>query len=342
MKKILNTLPLLLIMIFASCNDEPIGDMNLNYEVLNEELYDLVSAVSEDNGENAIDCIEFNYPFAIFVFDENLEFVEAISITSNFTFSNFLGSLHESYSISINYPITGTLNNGELVDINNNQELKMAIDDCVNEEERRRCNNTLVDCVWQITSQTGAPNEFQGAFFKVNSLGIVQFHYKNDIYFGNWVTLNIGDELFLNIDLNDDAEIEEFWDFNWKVNLLNDQLIDITNNNYQVRIEKDCSIPCELGRYQVCELENEPGIGEFSLQKYTSCIGIPPAHDVVTSISYTFFETEEDAINNTNPISPAYYQNSENPQTMYVRISYRESGELLFITDITIEAIVCT
>ncbi len=341
MKKIFKSLPLLLILIFSSCEDEPIGDMNINFDVLDEELYNLVASVSDDNGETAINCIEFNYSFAVFVFDENLEFIEAVAITDNFTFSNFLGNLNENYSISINYPITGTLHNGDLVDINNNAELKMAIDDCVNDEERRRCNNTLVDCVWQIRSQTGAPNEFQGAYFKVNTLGVVQFHYNNDVYFGNWVTLFIGDDLFLNIDLNDDAEIEEFWDFNWKVNLLSDRIIDITNNNYQVRIEKDCSIPCEIGKYQVCEDENNPGVGEFALQKFTTCIGIPPTHDVVSSITYTFFETEEDALNNTNAISPTSYQNIENPQTVYVRIAYRESGELLFITNIIIETMVC-
>lgn len=323
------------------CENEPIGSFDINENTMDQELLELVSHIPENEGEEAINCIEFNYPFVLFVFDATMEFVEAKSIRSDPEFSNFLGSLHPDFSISLNYPISGTLENGELIEINTNEELKEAIDECQAAELLRRCNGTLIDCVWKVGAVEGQPNEYEGAYYLLRSDGSVQFHYKEDVFFGTWITLFIGADLYLNIDLNDDADIEAFWDLNWQVDLRNDQRIEIADGDRQVLIEKDCSIPCEETGFQVCEFDDNPGFAQFILKNYTTCIAIPSTHDVVSAVTYSFHETEEDALLGINTISTMGYENSSNPQTIYVRVVYKETGEVLRLTTILIEAIPC-
>jgi len=314
--------------------------MNINRDIVDEELFELIERISTEN-EESIDCINFNYPFPLFVFDENMEFVEVISITDDQQFSSFLGNLIENYSISISYPISGTLSNGDLIEINNNTELKEAIDACVKDEYQRRCNNTLRACVWEVVELDGYPVDFEGAYFKINENYIAQFHLDNSIFFGTWTTLYIGEELHLNISLNAEEGIESTWNFDWLVALLSDDRIELENSDTRRRIDKNCSIDCGLDSYQVCELESNPGFAEFILQNYTRCIPMPGTHDLVSATTITFYETEEDALLGQNAVSNTIYTNTTNPQTIFIRVEDVESGDVLDIQELLIEAISC-
>ena len=341
MKK-LTLLLCITLMLFSSCEDEPIGKMNINRDTIevDSELYDLIARIATLT-EDPIDCIDFNYSFPLFIFDENETFLEVISLTDNEQFSNFLDALPDSYSISLSYPITGTLNSGELIDINNNQQLKEAIDACVKDEYQGYCNNTLRDCVWEVKPVEGYPNEYEGAVFKINDQTIAEFHLDNTIYFGTWTTLYIGEELHLNININDGDLIADTWNFDWLILSLSDDAIELAANSSISVLEKACSIDCLVGRYQVCELANDPGFAEFSLEDYLVCNVIPNTHDLVSPLLYTFYETEEDAMKGVNSISNTAYMNMENPQIIFVRIEYIETGEVLGFSEITIEAISC-
>ncbi|MEL6812079.1 MAG: hypothetical protein AAFP76_12165 [Bacteroidota bacterium] len=342
MKELVKLLLLSLGVILLSCENEPLGEMNLNRNTIDEELVDLIKGISQIEDGTGIDCIRFSYAFVVFTFDANMEFIEATAIRGDQEFSNFLGALEDDYSISINYPISGTLNNGDLVEINTNEELKQAIDACRAEELRRRCNGTLIDCVWKVTELEGYPNDYEEAYYKMRYDGTIQFHLMNEVYFGTWTTLSIGPDVFLNIDLNDNPDIEAFWNLNWKVELRSNAQIEIISDSTRVLMERDCTIPCRLEGYQVCEWEDDPGFANFILKNYTPCIPIPYEHDMVSAVLYSFYETEEDAATGINPISYLEYINSSNPQTVYVRLTYKESGELLDFTEIVIEAINCT
>lgn len=341
MKKIFCFLPLLCSLCFISCENEPVNLAQVNMDIVDEELFGFLELITETPTDLSINCIEFNYSFTVFSFDENLELVDTRAVFDNRDFIELLEALPETHSISVNYPISGTLNNGELLEINTNEELKNAIKNCSKLEVQRKCNNALTTCTWNINSVPGSPNNFEGATFKIDREGTVQLHYNDAVFFGTWVTLYIGDDLFLNIDLNDDEDVEAFWDFNWNVSVFNEAEISIANDTHSVVIKKDCSIPCTQDGYTVCELDDMPGVGNFILQKYTPCIPVPATHDVISSLTYSFFATEEDALLNTNVLDPTNYTNIENPQLIFVRIIYTTSGELLETTQITIEAGPC-
>ena len=340
MKKVLSIVMFFQIVFFSSCDSESIGVANINQDVVDEELFKVLERISTVNNES-IECIDFNYSFPLFIFDENLEYLDVILITDDLQFSDFLLNLPVNYSISLSYPIFGTLSNGDLLEINSNAELAAAVDECTQEEYQAKCIAALLSCVWEVKSLPNYPNDFEGAYFYMNINEIVQFHLDNKIYFGTWTTYYIGDDLHLNIYINTDGEIANTWNYDWNIASFLDYSIELETADNRTLIEKTCSINCAIGAYQECELETDSGIAEFAFKDYAFCIQVPGNHDLASPIVYSFYETEEDALAGINPVSTTQYSNNVNPQTIYVRIEYIESGEVIGLTEIIIEAITC-
>ena len=344
MKKALAAALIATLFIFGSCdNNEPISGPNINEDTfeVDSELFLLMERVSDEASEENINCIDFNYSFLLFIFDENHEYVEALNITDDQKFSDVLGALDEGYSISIQYPITGTLDNGDLIEINTNEELKEAIDACVRIDEQGRCNGSLVMCYWSVSELPGFPNDFEGDEFSINEEGFLQFHVDQEIYFGTWFSFFIGNELHLNITFVGEGSIADFWNHDWNVITLTDTLIEIETGDQRIRIEQSCAIDCALNVFEVCENVNNPGFASFPLQDYAICVAVHEFHDGVDPVIISFFETEIDAQQNINEISASNYNNAINPQTIFVRIADLELNETLGYTSITIEAITC-
>jgi hypothetical protein len=342
MKKIFFLLMTLCILCFVSCENEPAQFTEGNLDVVDQELLDYLTVITSSTSEETVRCVRFNYSFTVFTYDADFELKSAQAVFNNAGFIMLLEDLNPEHTISINYPISGTLNNGDLVEITNNEELKTALKSCFQEEILRRCNNTLVDCNWTVTAIPESPHEFEEAIYKVDSEGTVQLHVGSDVYFGTWVTLYIGDDLYLNIDLNDDAEVEGFWDHNWNVAIFTNQQITLNNDEQSISITKDCSIACLAEGYQVCEIDSTPGTAQFNLDKYIPCLPIPFEHDIISALNYSFFETEEEALSNINALEATAYLNTENPQIIFIRIAYKTSDELLEVIPLTIEAVSCS
>ena len=70
MKKLALTITGLLCLILMSCENEPIGEENINYNTfeVDSELYLLLERTPGEAAEDPLECIDFNYSFVIFVF----------------------------------------------------------------------------------------------------------------------------------------------------------------------------------------------------------------------------------------------------------------------------------
>lgn len=322
----------------VSCENEPLDTAIINKDYVDEELLDLIYRVPSNDPAQSIECIRFNYPFAIYVFESDDSLSYVIGIDNNEELIDLIDSLQDGQRMSINYPIKGTLNNGQLVEVNNNEELKAAIINCVNEERRGRCNNTLIDCPWEVIAVSDN-QRFEGAIFNVNYNSSISFHVDQEAYTGSWLTITIGNELFMNIDLNDGQEITDFWDGNWLVHLISNDEIIISRENIVVVIQKNCDLECPTESYTSCEFE--PGIANFELNRILPCIGQPSQHDSISAVGYSFHLSEQDALDGIDPISGEEFNNTENPQNIYIRTYYLYTDDLLDIEEITIEAVSC-
>ena len=135
---------LILLTVLSSCENEPISKADPSKVIkVDSELYNLIERAAGNDFDNEITCIDFNYAFTLLIYDENMDIFGYQIIKSDIEFSEFLGALEEDKSISLSYPITSILNDGQPYTINNNEELKEAIDHCLGADTVITCNNIL-------------------------------------------------------------------------------------------------------------------------------------------------------------------------------------------------------
>ena len=242
---------LCLITIFFSCENEPIGEGLLQISETikkDSELYNLLRKVSSNEGENPIEnvvCIDFIYTFKVLIYDENLAQIGSKILNSDIQFSDFLGSLPDNQSISLSYPISTTLEDGAIFSVNNNKELKIAIDSCSKEDIVGYCSNLfgnpIGSCIWKIPYSQDNDNKYASGFFEVDENGNLDFSYNNIKYSGTWIFLFVDDKLHLNINLEGTSQVAQDWNINREIELVDDA-IQVKNSIKNIILKKSCQL----------------------------------------------------------------------------------------------------
>jgi len=357
-----NKLSLFALLLFlSSCSydedDKPFAVVDINtVEVIrsDSDLYDNIKDITndEDRPDESIACIDFIYPLTLFIFDDTDNYVSTNFIIDDEQFSALLNGLNVDYSISISFPITSTLESGEELIIDTKEQLKAAIDNCLNEEELLECTTFIESCALKIGYSYNYENPYLGGYFFANS-GFSSLSIDDELLFGSWSPLIIENELYINISLIDDTEVSEFFNFNWKVTYLDDNSLLLTNEDREVILNRRCDInftDCDNFIFEECELAVGEEISEFILDNYVACIFDTLELDDEFPIS--FYETEADAQQETNPIlANEVYNNIENNQIIHVRINelpeVEDDGETVeedlesYFILITLSAITC-
>ncbi|MCG2418219.1 hypothetical protein K8089_04225 [Aequorivita sp. F47161] len=335
---------LLLVPFLFSCEDEPISKADPSKVIqVNSELYNLIERAAGNDFENELTCIDFNYAFTLVIYNEEMDIIGYQVIKSDIEFSEFLATLEEGQSISLSYPITSILDSGEPYVINNKEELKEAIDMCLEADTITTCNNILTEttCLWRINYLDGPNNDYDGSYFNVSNTGNVGLYFKDNVYAGTWISYFIEDELHLNIFVIGDESVSDHWNFDWKVVSFNETQMEITNGIDRFLLTKECSEPCKKFLFEECEIRPDSGRAMFDLESYFECFfpltGISNPATVVTS----YFETYEDMMAGTHPIENLHYENTINPQVIYIRFDDVNTGEMVTYLPIILKAINC-
>ncbi|CAM3656058.1 hypothetical protein FLGE108171_08670 [Flavobacterium gelidilacus] len=119
--------------------DYPVTVIFKNFSTENvsnySQFHDLVENCEYDNGFNEIDCISFNFPLVINIYNADNQIADLITIQNNEQFYNYINGLNSNIIAAFAFPITMTGSSGENVIIYSNTELESfinnAIDDCV-------------------------------------------------------------------------------------------------------------------------------------------------------------------------------------------------------------------
>jgi hypothetical protein len=341
MKKIL----FIILIITSSCDNEPVGETFVNAEDLinvNSELYQSLKFIAEDEPTDVAACLDFIYSFSIIVYDPNLEIIDFSVINSDQELIHFLISVEEGNSISLSYPITSILANGEAFIINNNDELQTNLKNCLEEETINYCNNIIEDCIWNITPIDGGNNDFEGSYFNVSSIGNAWLHHNDEVFLGTWISLYIEDELHLNINLNDENNVGESFNFDWKVTIPDPEHMNLINDEGALfNLEKECFPICKQIVFEECEIELDSGIANFNLGSYIECFLPFTIIEDSSEYSFTFHETIDDALSGENSLDSQNYLNTENPQEIFVRMIENETEGILPILSIFLAAVIC-
>jgi len=342
MRKSIKALLILVFTALWSCNTEIVEPVLGNPEVVIEvdsELFNLIERVAGSSAfDENIDCIDFVYPLTIFTYDSDLIFLNSQLISSDTEFSELLSGLDASYSISVSLPITSSLAGGASVNISSYEELQEVIDDCLKEEFLIYCNERLPNCIWEVSYPSPGLNFYENAYFDVNENGSVVFHHEGEAYSGTWITLMIQDEVHLNINLDNNSFVAVDWNFDWLITLNPDGSFQLDNGSSTYVLEQNCAEACIDLVFEECEITVDSGVANFDLYSYEDCI-ISFLNLDPTIVSLTFHVTQMDAETDVNAIN-SIYNNTESPQTIFVRIENSLIGEITYAT-ITLVAIAC-
>jgi hypothetical protein len=242
---------LLFTLSFFSCQNEPIGEnAQSKTEIIKKdsELYTLLEKVTT-KGKNVTEnivCIDFIYPFKLILYDENLAPIGSKVLSSDIQFSEFLGSLSVDQSISISYPISTKMDDDTVFEVNNNQELKIAIDSCSKEDIIAYCNSLFGGCnceekicIWKIPYTLGNDNKYASGFFESNKDGTLLFNYNGLNYKGTWVFLFVDNKLHLNINIEGDSHTAKDWNIDRMIELNDDEIV-IKNDIKDIILRRHC------------------------------------------------------------------------------------------------------
>jgi hypothetical protein len=269
---------ILILLLITSCINEPVGFGNTvnpeNVIKKKSELASLIQKVTTKSGNplEKIVCIDFIYPFKVLIYDSNLEIIGEKVLIGDEQFSAFLEKLTATESISISYPISTTLEDGTTFSINNNEELKLAIDSCSKEDIIAYCNGLFggckceTICVWKVPYIENGDNKYASGVFETNGDGTLNFNFNDTNYKGTWTFLFLNSELHININLEGTSEVAKDWNIDRKIELQDNQII-IINASKNTILNQYCET---TSTYVIGDIGPAGGIVFYDKGKYSS------------------------------------------------------------------------
>lgn len=188
-------------------------------------LDDIMDDCGEDDGFDEIECINFNFPIVVNIYNANNQLAETISITNNVQLYIFLESLEDNEYIAIQYPISVTNSNNQTIVISNNDQfedvIEDAIDDCDDDSQSPGGNGNLsailTDGIWYVSyfyDDTNQTSMYAGYTFTFNSNGTSQAMSNGNFLNGSWSNYMDGAEEKIELDYDSSIldELEDDWE----------------------------------------------------------------------------------------------------------------------------------
>ena len=258
----LRTCALFLLLIFSSSSCTSDFDDNISAanpiaapEIIkqNSDLFALITKVTtpSENVLNEIVCIDFLYPVSLQIYDEDLNVIGIKILSNDAEFSAFLGTLPDNLSLSISYPISTVVADESTFSVNNNSELKLAIESCSQDDIVNYFNglfggnqNATTRCAWKVPYTVDGNNTYAGGIFETNYDGSLKFTFKGVAYNGTWNFLFLNDEFHMNINLEGDSEVASDWNIDRKT-VYSGTGLRLTNSPKDYVLEQSCESQLE-------------------------------------------------------------------------------------------------
>ena len=109
-------------------------------EISNQAEYDALAdacTTAENAGEEAINCLNIDYPITILTYSLTNEQTGSVVIESDQQLYEYMHNFSNDALFAVDYPITATLNNGTTVEISSDLDLQSQISDCLGTEAKK-------------------------------------------------------------------------------------------------------------------------------------------------------------------------------------------------------------
>jgi hypothetical protein len=257
----------------TGCNEE-IEPAQISHASIerDSELFELIESMLQ-YGDRPIEdkvCIDFVYPFKLFIYDADSMPTGSIVVHGDDEFTQFLGQLSPTQTISISYPIQTTLPDGSIFSVINDAQLKVALESCSREDIISYCNGAFrnnVTCVWEMSYDQNQDSEFTQSIFKANGDGSISLHHHNTDYEGTWVFLYVDNSLHLNIHLSGNNYVSQHWNYDYVVNSIDSSQLQISSSGGTRTFTKQCS---DTTAYTIGQTGPSGGLIAYDKGEYTN------------------------------------------------------------------------
>lgn len=234
-------------------------------EIIINNNTELLSYSSNCNGENEadddIECLNFNYPLTAFVFNSNNEIINTIKINSDNEIYNFINNLDSFDFVTLNFPITITLLDETEFIINDLIELENTIkvykDYCdedddydYNDDDCNDCTpdsfiNVLTNCSgWSVDKLERYGNDYDNAYdgylFNFSTDGTLSVSWSSTTVYGTWIASGTGNNITVTINIQSLPYCNNDWILH-EISEYSETKIDLrVGNDDRLRYENNC------------------------------------------------------------------------------------------------------
>jgi len=234
-------------------------------EVVINNITELNSYSVNCNGENEddddIECIDFQYPITASVFNINNELIDVITITNDNELYDFIEDLNSSTIVTIDFPLIVILFDGEQVTINNLTELEIVIenaeDDCDedddndwNDDDCDNCTDTqiidvLTSCTnWMVDklerNDDDLEDNYVGYLFNFLNDGTISITSGSNMFVGNWDASGNANSITININIPALPDFNNSWTLHEISQVTGESKVDLRLGDDRLRFESDC------------------------------------------------------------------------------------------------------
>ena len=198
-----------------------------------EELEALaVDCVGENEDDDDIECIDFQYPITASVFDINNDLINAITINNDNDMYDFIDDLDDFAAVTINFPITVIFADETTQIVNTIQELEnvieLADDSCDEDDDNDFDDDDCDDCStdaleniftncaeWTVDklerNDDDLEDSYVGYTFEFDSDGILVVSQGTSTFNGSWETFGTANNISVVINVTGLPDFNDTW-----------------------------------------------------------------------------------------------------------------------------------
>jgi cell division protein ZapA (FtsZ GTPase activity inhibitor) len=226
---------------------------------------ELLALAAQCNGENQpdddIECIDFNYPITASVFDQNNDIIDTITINNDSEMYIFIENLADYAAVTINFPITVTLADGTSLVIQDIQELENAIDaaenicdeDDDNDYNDDDCNNCTTDSLlnfltecqtWTVDklerNDMDLEDQYVGYNFSFGMDGSVSVSQGSNTFNGTWQSSGTANNIEFTLNITGLNDFNDVWFLHELEQEPGEFKADFRKGDDRLRFESNC------------------------------------------------------------------------------------------------------
>lgn len=205
-------------------------------EVIINNTEELAQQAANCNGENEedddIECIDFQYPLSYSVFNSVTEVLETVVVNNDAEHYAFLESIEDNDLVSINFPFTLILADGSTLVVNSIDDLEDAIEAAIdacdedddNDYEDDDCENCSTDDLLDALTSCDAfevdklkrngndlSDNYENFDFQFFEDGSIDVNDGTTSYAGNWAAQGEGQNIIVTINVPDLPVFNDDW-----------------------------------------------------------------------------------------------------------------------------------